>query len=61
MRMRWASPRPSKPTAMLLRGAVKRWLIFRGQRFGAASKPRKLSEAERRAVEDEMRRAGRLG
>lgn len=46
---------------MLLRGAVKRWLIFRGQRFGAASKPRKLSEAERRAVEDEMRRAGRLG
>ena len=61
MTMKWASPRPSKPTAMLLRGAVKRWLIFRGQKFGPASRPRRLSDAERREIEAEMRRTGRLG
>ncbi len=60
MKMKWQGARVLKSIGPV-RGAVNtRSPIFRGQRFGAASKPRRLSEAERRVVEDQMRRAGRL-
>jgi hypothetical protein len=60
MKLRWAGLRASKPIGRS-RGAVNtRSPIFRGQRFGAASKPRRLSDAERRAIEEELRRSGQL-
>lgn len=61
MKFRWQGARVPKPI-WRSRGVVNtRSPIFRGQRFGAASRPRRLNEAERVAVENELRREGRLG
>jgi hypothetical protein len=60
MRMKWQGLRAPKPIGPA-RGAINsRAAVLRGQKFGAAGKPRRLSDEEQRAVEDRLRRNGQL-
>jgi hypothetical protein len=59
MKMKFFGIRAPRPGPA--RGAVgTRAKVLHGSKFGAANKGRRLNEAERRSVEDQLRRAGQL-
>jgi hypothetical protein len=60
MKMKWHGARAPKPGPV--RGPVStRARVLRGGTYGRANKGRRLSEDERRLVEDQLRRTGQLG
>ena len=61
MKFKWQGARAPRPLGSARGTVMTRAKVLHGSKFGAASKPRRLSEAERAAVEDRLRRDGQLG
>jgi hypothetical protein len=60
MKMKWQGARAPKPGPVRGPVSTRAARVLRGGTYGRANKGRRLSEDERRLVEDQLRRAGEL-